>query len=560
MKSQASQYFTPAVIYARYSSSGQREESIEGQLRECRKFAESKGFTIVGEYTDKALTGRTDKRPDFQRMIRDSERGIFKAVICWKMDRFARNRYDSATYKYRLKKNGVRLYYAAETIPEGNEGIILEAVMEGYAEYYSKNLSQNVQRGNYDSALQYKALGVKLLGLRTGPGGQFEIDPGTGPIVQRIFREYAAGERAKDICDRLNADGFKTSRGGPFNKGSLRRILENEKYIGIYTYKDLIREEGVIPALIDKDIFEKCQALLARHHRAPAAKRDTSFLLTSKLYCGHCGEAMTGDGGTSRTGEVYNYYTCNGRRVHKCKKERAPKGWIEELVVGELVKLIHSDDFVNEVADGCMEYQEREQDHSALDALEARKKDIEKSINNLLAAMEDGIVTPSMKSRLVELENEKGRVEQGIARQNVKEPKIERDQIVYFFESLRDGNINDEMYRAFLVDTLLNAAYLYDDDRLVLVLNYRKGGANNRVELSLVEKAVGGAADGPSGSCFATSGAPHRNKLRYACSDFLFENRNVARSAVPPFPHKAYSFAGAPNTTLHPNRAPSFGM
>ena len=124
------QNFIPAVIYARYSSSGQREESIEGQLRECHAYAKHNGFTVVGEYVDKALTGRTDKRPDFQRMLRDSERGIFKAVILWKTDRFARNRYDSAMYKYKLKKNGVRLYYAKESIPEGPEGIILESVME----------------------------------------------------------------------------------------------------------------------------------------------------------------------------------------------------------------------------------------------------------------------------------------------------------------------------------------------------------------------------------------------------------------------------------------------
>ena len=159
----------PAVIYARYSSSGQREESIEGQLRECRAWAARNGFRIIGEYTDKALTGRTDKRPDFQRMLKDAERGVFKAVICWKIDRFARNRYDSATYKYKLKKNGVRVYYAKEAIPEGPEGIILESVMEGYAEYYSENLSQNIKRGNYDSALERKTLGYKLLGLRKAP-------------------------------------------------------------------------------------------------------------------------------------------------------------------------------------------------------------------------------------------------------------------------------------------------------------------------------------------------------------------------------------------------------
>ena len=498
----------PAVIYARYSSSGQREESIEGQLRDCREFAQKNGLTIVGEYIDKALTGRTDKRPDFQRMLRDSERGVFKAVICWKMDRFARNRYDSSMYKYKLKKNGVRIYYAKESIPEGPEGIILESVMEGYAEYYSENLSQNIKRGYYDSALELKTLGQTVLGYKKGPDGRFEIDPAAAPIVVRIFEEYAAGERAKDIYKRLNEEGYRTSRGGLFNKNSIRRILQNEKYIGVYEYQD-IRVENGIPAIISKELFDKCQTMVERHHRAPAAQRDTNFLLTAKLFCGHCGEPMTGDGGTGRSGQVYSYYICNGRRAHKCKKERARKDWIENLVIDKLVALIHSDGFIEEVADRCMEYQKREKDRSALHALEARQKENEKAIQNMMAAIEAGIITPSTKSRLMELEAEHAQIEKGIAKELLSEPDLERDQVIYFLERFRDGDINDEMYRVFLVDTFLNAAYLYDDNRLVLVLNYT--GENSKVTLDLVEKATNGA--GSTCSAFAPSTAPEGANL-----------------------------------------------
>lgn len=501
MKKQTSVLMT-AVIYARYSSSGQREESIEGQLRECHDFARRNGLTVVGEYVDKALTGRSDKRPDFQRMLRDCERGVFQAVICWKMDRFARNRYDSAMYKYKLKRNGVRIFYAKESIPEGPEGIILESVMEGYAEYYSENLSQNVKRGYYDSALELKTLGQTVLGLRKGPDGRFEIDPATAPIVRRIFEEYAAGERAKDIYTRLNDEGYRTSRGGLFNKNSLRRILQNEKYVGVYEFRDIRVEDG-IPAIVDRELFDRCQGMVEKHHRAPAADRATSFLLTAKLFCGHCGEPMTGDGGTGRSGRVYNYYTCNGRRVHKCQKERASKEWIEQLVVDELVDLIHSDDFVNEVADKCMEFQQREKDQSALRALEARQKENEKAIQNMLAAIEAGIITPSTKSRLMELEAERGQIEKGIAQQLIAEPTLERDQVVYFLERFRDGDVSDEGYRAFLVDTFLNSVYLYDDDKLVLVLNYT--GERCKVTLDLVESAV--ESDGLGGSCFAPSSA-----------------------------------------------------
>ena len=480
------QEFIPAVIYARYSSSGQREESIEGQLRECHAYAQRNGFTVVGEYVDKALTGRTDKRPDFQRMLRDSERGIFKAVILWKTDRFARNRYDSAMYKYKLKKNGVRLCYAKESIPDGPEGIILESVMEGYAEYYSENLSQNVKRGNYDSALELKTLGVRVYGLRKTVDDHFEPDPETAPVVRRIFTEYAAGERAKDIADRLNAEGFRTRNGKLFSKTSLPTILRNEKYLGTYTYKD-IRVENAFPAIVTRELFDKCAALLTRHHHSPAANRDTHFLLTAKLFCGKCGEPMTGDGGTGKSGRVYNYYTCNKRRIHKCDKKRAAKDWIEQLVIGEMTKLLATDSFIESVADRVVAYQSATKDNSAVKALEKQKRSIEKSTANLMKAIEAGIITPTTKSRLVELESEYERVNRSLAEEIIREPELDKEQIVWFLERFRSGDLTDDAFRAFLVDTFLNSVYLYDD-KLVLVFNCTDEKSD--INLKKIEKHV----------------------------------------------------------------------
>ena len=496
----------PAVIYARYSSSGQREESIEGQLRDCHEYAKHHNLNIVGEYIDRALTGRTDKRPDFQRMLRDSEKGVFQAVICWKMDRFARNRYDSAIHKYKLKKNGIRVFYAKEVIPEGPEGIILESVMEGYAEYYSENLSQNIKRGNYDSALELKTLGQIVLGLRKGPDGRFEIDPVTSPIVRRIFEEYAAGERAKDIIARLNEEGYRTSYGNLFNKNSITGIIHNEKYIGVYQYKDFRVEDG-IPAIVSRELFQKCQRMSERHRRSPAEKWATNFLLTTKLFCGECGQPMTGDGGTSGNGHVHHYYTCNGRRVHKCKKERVKKEWIEEFVLSQLTTLIHSDEFIEEVTDRVMEFQSREKDRSALRSLEKRLKETEQAINNLLSAMEAGIVTVSTKSRLMELEAERSRIERGIACELIEQPELERQQVVYFLEQFRKGNVKDEGYQTFLVDTFLNSVYLYDDGKLVLILNYTN--ENTKMTLPLLENVL----TGKEGICsqFTWFAAPNLN-------------------------------------------------
>lgn len=192
-----------AVIYARYSSDTQREESIEGQIRECTEYAKYNDMEIVGQYIDRAFSAKTDDRPDFQRMIKDSYRKLFDTVLVWKLDRFARNRYDSAFYRYTLRKNGVRVVSAKENISNGPEGIILESLLEGIAEFYSANLSQNVKRGFKENALKGKWNGGAVpLGYRVVEH-KLEVDEATASVVQKMFTMCADGYTAKQIYDYL---------------------------------------------------------------------------------------------------------------------------------------------------------------------------------------------------------------------------------------------------------------------------------------------------------------------------------------------------------------------
>ena len=180
-----------AVIYARYSSDGQREESIEGQLRECKEYAERHNMTVVLTYVDRATSAKTDNRPEFQKMIADSARKQFDIVLVWKLDRFARNRTDSATYRAVLKRNGVKVVSAKENISEGPEGIILESLLEGIAEYYSAELSVKIQRGQKENALKCKANGSPPLGYKVNSERYYEIDPLAAPIVLESFARYS---------------------------------------------------------------------------------------------------------------------------------------------------------------------------------------------------------------------------------------------------------------------------------------------------------------------------------------------------------------------------------
>ncbi len=223
------------VIYARYSSDNQREESIEGQIRENTAYAEKNGITIVGHYIDRALSAKTDNRPEFQRMIRDSGKKNFDVVIVWKLDRFSRNRYDSAKYKAMLKKNNVRVVSATESISEGAEGIILESVLEGMAEYYSADLAEKVKRGMTENALKCRFNGSAIpFGYSVDEEKHYQLNPVTAPVVLEIFKKYADGMSIKDITDELNARGLKTAKGADFNKNSMRHMFKNRIYIGEY--------------------------------------------------------------------------------------------------------------------------------------------------------------------------------------------------------------------------------------------------------------------------------------------------------------------------------------
>ena len=461
-----------AVIYARYSSSGQREESIEGQIRECREYAARNNLRVVGEYSDHALTGRSDKRPDFQRMIRDSEKGHFTVLICWKIDRFSRDRYDSAIYKYRLHRNGVRILYAKESIPEGPEGIIFESIMEGYAEYYSKNLAQNIKRGYYENALACKVLSYPAYGYRKGADGRYEINPDTAVIVQRVFSDYLSGKGTKQIADELNSAGYRNPRsGGVLTVDFLRVMLQNKKYTGLYEYEDISIPDG-IPRLISDADFERVQIMLSRKKTAPAAKME-KYMLSGKLVCGKCGDTLAGEYGKSHTGTLHHYYMCHNRKQKGgCDLKRYRRDSLDQAVTDELIRLVMDDTFIEEVADLVIQYQDKEiTEQSRIPGLEAQLQEIERKIGNLTKTLEDGLDSPAVRSRLVELEAQRTETETALAKERLTVPELTREQVIFFMEKLRKGDADDPKYRARLVETFLQAAYVYDD-HVVIALNY----------------------------------------------------------------------------------------
>ena len=487
-----------AVIYARYSSDNQREESIEGQIREVTAFAEKNGIRVLRHYIDRAFSAKTDNRPEFQAMIKDSGKKLFDLILVWKLDRFARNRYDSARYKAALKKNGVKVVSATEVISDGAEGIILESVLEGYAEYYSADLSEKVIRGMTENALKCKYNGGTLpIGYIIDEDRRFQIDPVTASFVLKAFELYDSGSTMKQVLDFLNGQGVRNTRKQPLTFGSVETLLKNRRYIGEYRYRDTVVPDG-IPAIVPEDLFDRVQEKLAKNKKAPARhKAEDDYLLTTKLFCGYCGAYLCGEAGTSRTGLVHHYYKCVSAKKHRgCRKKSVRKQWIEDIVVAETVSMIQNDERVEGIISGLMALQSEE--NARLPLAEKQLQETETAIDNLLNAIQQGILTTSTKARLEELEARKEELETTVALERLAKPILSEIQLRHWLIRFRTLDMSKKEHRQKLIDTFINRIYLYDD-HMVITFNYKEG--TKTVSLTEIEKAK-------SGSDLVCQGAP----------------------------------------------------
>ena len=456
---------TNVALYMRYSSDRQSEQSIEGQLRDAIAFCKSQKYKVAAVYVDRATSAHkdTDKRVNFLQMISDSDKRRWQYVVVWKLDRFARNRNDSAIYKMRLRKNGVKVVSVTENISENPEGIILEAVLEGMAEFYSAELSQKIQRGMRESALKCQSIGGHIpLGYKI-ENHKYIIDPVTAPIVQRAFELYADGWTIAEICRDFNTRGYRTAKNAEFNRNSFRIMFRNKRYIGVYTYKGT-EIEGGFPAIVDKKVFAEVTKRMKKNCEAPGRGKSTvDFLLSGKLFCGHCSEPLNGDSGTGKMGQTYYYYNCAGhRRKNGCKKKPIKKDLIETWVAQDAKEML-TDELIEEMADLAVSQSEKEiADTTRIPALLDKLKEIEKSIKNIATAIEKGVASDTLMNRLTDLEKQKKTIERDLAEEQKDVIILDRVQIIYWLSKFKDGDIENETFRRQLIDLLINSVTVWD--------------------------------------------------------------------------------------------------
>ena len=475
------------VIYARYSDGGnQTDQSLEGQVRECRKYADDNGITIVHEYLDPHISGKgAENRPAFQQMIADGDKHQFEIVIVWKTDRFARNRYDSARYKERLRRNGISIRYAAEHIPDSAEGIILESMLEGMAEYYSADLRQKILRGMRESAYKCKVLTRPPIGYKAGPDREYLIDEETAPVVRQIFQKYADGEPLKDIAEFANAMGLRTGLNRRLTITSVTAIISNERYIGVYEYKHgEIRVEDGIPPIIEKDLFYAAQRRREAQRKGNYSKKNLgrpakrAYMLSGLVFCGECGSTMFGEtsvkthAGGRRA--YHGYYSCKAHRDKAephCHNPSIQQEPLEELVKDVLRDVILNDSLRQFIHGFIIETSVSQVYTNRIKVIKREIKSKKTAIYNLIDTLEKGIYSDSLIERLKALEKEVCYLEAEIAANKEMDSRTAK-RIDWIFDNIqRRSNLSDADWRN-LVTAFVKSVTCYSNGNVEVCLNF----------------------------------------------------------------------------------------
>ena len=479
-----------AVAYARYSSEGQRNESIDAQVRAIKSFAEREGYALIHVYADRGISGTSDNREEFQRMIEDAKNGDFQVVIVHKLDRFARNRSDSAIYRNVLEKYGVRLVSVLENFDDSPESIILQSVIEGYNEFYSRNLGREVMKGLTENALAAKFNGgLPPLGYDINKETlKYKINNFEAEAVKLIFKMYLQGDGYTSIINELNRRGFKTKKGNSFGKNSLYDILRNERYTGVYIYnkslpltsnkkfnrhasknaEDIIKVEGGIPQIISTEDFVKVQELMnKRRHKTATYKAKEDYLLSGKIICGECGSTYAGNARRSKN-STYILYTCtkkNGRE--KCRNRGTQRDLIESIILNKLSEKVFDVKILPEIISRYNDFalSKNKEFIAVKKQLEQRLAEIDKGIANIVNLV---VTTGSsaLAEKLKELELEKVTLEISLkeAERKLSEMSVDEAQLKQAFSKakslLKSGTLKN---RKAIVQQYVKQVVMYPD-------------------------------------------------------------------------------------------------
>ena len=480
-----------AALYARYSSDNQRSESIDAQLRAMQNYCQQNHILIVETYIDEAKSATTDHRPSFQKMIADSKYHQFNIILVHKLDRFARNRYDSAAYKRELKKNGVSVYSVLENLDDSPESIMMESVLEDMSEYYSQNLAREAMKGMRETALQCKHTGGKPpLGYDLNAEGKLIINQGEAEVVQQIFKMYLGNYSYSKMAEVLNKKGYRTKTGSLFRKNSFYSILRQEKYTGIYIWnrasakqngmrnshkskalKDQVRIQGGCPSIISYADFEEVQKKMQeRTHGKAESKARRYYMLGGKgfLQCGICGKSMTGTVRKSH-GKTYITYQCPSHKAKQCETKEVRADRLNLIVAQQLAEFFFREDRLKDWED-LLRSDIRDDPENK--SLKNRIKGIDKKMENILQNLED-VVSKALTQRLDELAQKKEELESKLRKMTNVPTRITKDDMKKLKAGFIQLLMNEDLpeVRQFLKNTIKKITVY--NDKITVTFNLK---------------------------------------------------------------------------------------
>lgn len=454
----------PAVGYCRFSSDHQREESIEAQQRIVSDFAEKNNYEILDWYCDRAFSGRSDQRPEFQRLLNEISDSDckFSAIIVHKLDRFSRNAGDTIKYKDLLQDYGISLVSTSEKISNDPSGNLLFGILSTINAFYSENLGLEVMKGLRENAykMQFNGgnapLGYKIVDKH------YVIDEAEAIIVRKIFAMAAEGCSYNNIIHEMNRCGYKTKCGKPFGKNSIYDLLKNPRYKGTYIFnrrakrtskntrnnhkykpesEQIIIEDGV-PAIVSKKLWEKANKTRKYMSRASTRAKHT-YLLSGLLYCGECGCSKLHGNYRTNGNKNYTTYRCNNQATRlDCKLHEIRAEYLEEFVINCFCEYFFIPENIDVIADAinCKLREEIDAEREEIKAARYSLTGLQTARNNLVDAIAIHGYSKTLSDKLNDIETQIEIIEKMINEDidNTTEVTIARSEVIQRIKKLRE--------------------------------------------------------------------------------------------------------------------------
>jgi site-specific DNA recombinase len=391
------------AAYMRYSSNNQDEDSIAYQSSAIMAYAHTRGYHIAVEYIDEARTGTNDRREGFQELIADAQRKPeWGKILVYDLSRFSRNNQDSIRYTAMLEDMGIEIVSVTQEFDNSPEGALMRGMVNLLNEYYSRNLARYTHAGLKLRAKDCKHCGgIPPLGYDVVED-MLVVNQAEAEIVKLIFDMYELNYSYSQMAEELNKRGCKNKNGTPFSKNSFADLLRQKKYIGTYTWnksrkknnqgcrnthKEKPEEEQIIlkdaiPAIIDKEQFERVQERIrARQNGTAQSKSRHYYLLGSldKLKCAECGSNLVGTTRKSH-GIEYQYYYCPNHRRKQCTTKEIRADYLNKFVVNTVIDDIYKRKDLKDIFNNTGE-------KGRIKMLKAKVKGLEKSSRNLVKSL-----------------------------------------------------------------------------------------------------------------------------------------------------------------------------